>query len=155
MWVYDVLMLGEIGFALLNTRWMYPGRTNHLFCCVRVPSSVPCQLCWLSDQSSLWGAGSPCNFILATISANMLPAPSPRLFQEPNVLPGKKSERDFENVITLYPGWQKGGDLSKALKLHTFSQLIYGVDYIEVFSTIWQSNMIYERCLSHRVITLK
>lgn len=73
VWVYDVLMLGEIGFVLLNTRWMYPGRTNHLFCGVRVPSSVPCQLCRLSDQSSLRGAGSPCNFILPTINANMLP----------------------------------------------------------------------------------
>lgn len=73
VWVYDVLMLGEIGFVLLNTRWMYPGRTNHLFCGVHVPSSVPCQLCRLSDQSSLRGAGSPCNFILPTINANMLP----------------------------------------------------------------------------------
>lgn len=74
VWVYDVLMLGEIGFVLLNTRWMCPGRTNHLFCCAHVPSSVPCQLCWLPDQSYLWGAGSPCNFILCTINANMLPA---------------------------------------------------------------------------------
>lgn len=32
------MMLGEIEFVLLNTRWMYPGRTNHLFCCVHIPS---------------------------------------------------------------------------------------------------------------------
>lgn len=71
-WVYDVLMLGEIEFALLNSRWMYPGRTNHLFCSVHVSFSVSCQLCWLSDQSSLWRPSRTCNFILATISVNML-----------------------------------------------------------------------------------
>lgn len=43
----------------------------------------------------------------------------------------EKSERD-ENVIALCPGWLKGGDLSKALKLHTFSQLIYRAGYTEV-----------------------
>lgn len=71
VWVYDVLMVEEIGFVPLNSRWMYPGRTNHLFCCVRIASSVPRQLLWLSDHLSLWGAGSHYNFILATINANV------------------------------------------------------------------------------------
>lgn len=94
------------------------------------PLSVPCQLCWLSDQSSLWRAGRLRNFLLTTINANTSPVPSLRLFQELNVLLGK-GER--ENVITLYPGWQNGWDLSKPLKLHSFNWLIYGVDLYKYF----------------------
>lgn len=109
--VYDVLMLGEIEFALLNTRWMYPGRTNHLFCSIHVSSSVPCQLCWLSDQSPPLRAGRPCNFILTTINVNTLPVTSLRLFQELNVLVGE-CERDFENSVTLNSGWETGWDMS-------------------------------------------
>lgn len=149
-------MLGEIEFVLLNTRWMYPWRTNHLFCCVHVPSSVPCQLCWLFDQSSLWGAGRSRNFILTTINANMLPAPFLTLFRELNVLPGIKVKEIFKMLLHYALGRHRrgGGDLSKALKLNAFCCLIYGVYYIELFLPLFGSQIQSIKSVSYQVITL-